>query len=118
MEFSIDKVVTNRRITQVDFAMNFVPAQQGEVQSALWSRCQIVLFTAATFLNGHVDPYLLVSENVPKNKETVAASLDLLLQNIPNIEDPNIEEIFWSDGAASEFKNQFVLCTLKYLAKK
>lgn len=117
MEFGYDKMITNRRVIQVDFAMSFNPAPQNEVQSALWSRCQIILFTAAAFMNNEVSAYLVVSEDVPKDKATVAAFLYHLLLKLPGINDPNIEEVFWSDGAASEFKSQFIVCTLKYLSK-
>lgn len=118
IEFDCDKKISWLRITQVDFAMNFTPQPQNEVQSALWSRIQVILFTIASFYQNHVAPSIIVSENVSKDKRTVAAFLNLLFENTPNIQDKTIDEVIWSDGAGSEFKNKFIICTLQFLAKK
>ena len=40
------------RVLQMDFAMNYACEYQNEVQSALWSRESVMLFTAAVILNG------------------------------------------------------------------
>ena len=46
-EFESDKKRENVRVLQIDFAMNYSCEYQVEVQSALWSRASITLFTAA-----------------------------------------------------------------------
>lgn len=98
--------------------MNFTPEPQQEIQSAVWSRASITLFTAAVEINGSDQSILLVSDCKTKDKRAVITFLDCIYQQLPNVEDPAIEEVIWSDGAASEFKNQFMLRMLSYLAKK
>lgn len=58
------------------------------------------------------------STGVPKDKRTIFAFLYEVLRRLPNICDPSMEEIFWSDGPASEFKNKFMFCVLRFFAMK
>lgn len=57
-EFQKDKNSSESRVLQLDFAMNYSCSYQDEVQSALWSRKSITLFTAAVFANGKCDNLL------------------------------------------------------------
>lgn len=116
--FENDKNKHNLRSTQFDFAMNFTSEVQKEVQSALWSRSSIVLFTVASKLNNSDLSMVIASQNVSKNKNTVFKFLQAMLERLPQIESTEIEEVFWSDGPASEFKNRFMVQVLKFFAKK
>lgn len=116
--FDLDKKMHNVRVTQFDFAMNFTSEVQREVQSALWGRASIVLFTVASKLNDSDTSMVLVSQNVSKDKKTVFACLYEVLQRLPSIDDPLIQEVFWSDGPSSEFKNKYMVAVLHFFSKK
>ncbi|XP_063228207.1 uncharacterized protein LOC134534095 isoform X1 [Bacillus rossius redtenbacheri] len=58
-EFEKDKANGTKRVLEVDFAMSFSCEYQNEIQSALWSRASVVLFTAAVFCNGNCKTYIL-----------------------------------------------------------
>lgn len=116
--FDIDKQLPNTRSTQFDFAMNFTSEIQSEVQSALWGRASIVLFTVASKLNGSDTTMIVCSTGVSKNKNTVFAFLHEVLHRLPDINDPSINEVFWSDGPSSEFKNKFMFSVLRFFATK
>ena len=70
------------RVLQMDFAMNYACEYQNEVQSALWSRESVMLFTAAVILNGQVDTYIICSDSNDKGKHTVLAFIDHLYDHI------------------------------------
>ena len=58
-EFQQDKLNDDVRILQVDFAMSFGCEYQNEIQSALWSRSSVMLFTAASFYKGNCQTYVI-----------------------------------------------------------
>lgn len=117
-EYKADQGYQRRRIVNIDFAMNFVAEPQLEVQSALWSRSSITLFTAAVEMNNQDTSMLLVSDVKSKNKNAIFAFLETIFRLLPNVADNTIEEIIWSDGPSCEFKNQFTLKIMQYLASK
>lgn len=84
--FENDKNKHNLRRTQFDFTMNFTSEVQKEVQSALWSRSSIVLFTVASKLNNCVLTTVIASQNFSKNKNTVFKFLQAMLEKLPKIE--------------------------------
>ena len=61
---------------------------------------------------------LLVSDFKAKDKNSVFAYLAKIYEQLENVADPTIKEVIWSDGAPSEFKNQFMICILRFLALK
>lgn len=100
--------------------MNYSCSYQDEVQSALWSRKSITLFTAAVFANGKCDTYLICSDTSEKEKNTVKAFIEKMYQEIrPNATENNyFEEIIWTDGPSSEFKNRYMAMLLQDLSIK
>lgn len=117
-EHKKDQETGNLRMLNVDFAMNFTPEPQQEIQKALWSRASVTLFTAAVEMNGVDQSFLIASDCKSKDKRAVITFLDYIYGQLPSVTDPNVTEVIWSDGAASEFKNQFMLRMLLYLAQK
>ena len=117
-EFESDKKRENVRVLQIDFAMNYSCEYQVEVQSALWSRASVTLFTAAAITKDSCQCFLVCSDTKDKDKDTVAAFLFSLYENhlFPTISDEIEEEIIWSDGPTSEFKNKFVMKLLHQLS--
>lgn len=118
-EFQKDKLNENVRILQIDFAMSFGCEYQNEIQSALWSRTSVLLFTAASFYKGKCQTYLICSDSSSKDKDTVLVFLNVLfdLLNKEN-EDLPSAEIIWSDGPASEFKNRYMVKLTTMLSEK
>ena len=110
------------RILQIDFAMSFSCEYQNEIMSAMWSRVSVLLFTAALFFKGKCQTFLVCSDTKNKDKNTIFTFIDFLYNNIFNTEQPNIEkpseEVIWSDGPASEFKNRYMAKVLNLLSQK
>lgn len=117
-EFKKDSKSTNLRILNIDFAQNFSAEVQQEVQAGLWSRASVLIFTASVQLNDNDTSYAIVSDSKVKDKRSVFTFLKWLYETFDNSRDPGISEVIWSDGPASEFKNRFMLETLKYLSVK
>lgn len=94
-------------VLQVDFAMNYSCEWQAEIQSALWSRQSVTLFTAAVFEKQKTKCYLIVSDTKDKSKQTVSAFITKLIEHI-EFESIKPKLVVWSDGPSSEFKNKFI----------
>lgn len=114
-EFLKDKSLSHKRVLQMDFAMSFSCEYQNEIQSALWSRNTVLLFTAATFFRDECQTYLICSDSPDKGKNTIYAFVKKLYQTIPKDESIQIETIF-TDGPSSEFKNKYMLKVLNGLS--
>lgn len=121
-DFEKDKKEESTRILQIDFAMSFGCEYQNEVQSALWSRSSVLLFTAAVFQRGKCQTYLICSDTSHKDKDTIFVFIEFLYEEIfrssENGDIKTKKEVIWSDGPASEFKNKFMTKVLCYLSKK
>ncbi|XP_073537000.1 uncharacterized protein [Phyllobates terribilis] len=117
-EFAKDKVNPQVRTMLIDFAMNYSCEYQSEVQSALWSRGSVTLFT--TTFNGNCQTYLICSATKYKEKNTVACFISALYDIVEPKPDaiPDIDEVIWSDGPSSEFKNRFMTEFLEELGFK
>ncbi|KAK3755434.1 hypothetical protein RRG08_008009 [Elysia crispata] len=112
------KVAKDQSILQIDFAMAYSCEYQNEVQSALWSRQSVNLFTAAFFSGGHYDSsYVFVTESKDKGKNSVI----IFLRKFLSIEDhKKLCDKFsiFSDGPSAEFKNKFCVKMLDMLKKE
>ena len=119
--FVKDKENEKVRILQMDFAMNYSCENQNEVQSALWSRGSVTLFTAVSMHKGNCQTYLICSDTKDKEKNTVTAFVNHLYDKelVPgSAAMQGIEEVIWTDGPSSEFKNRFMAAFLKQLSGK
>ena len=105
--FENDKKDENTSVLQCDFAMAYSCEYQDEVQSALWSRASINLFTAI-FHHGTLQPqpYLIVTDSKSKDKDAVSNFITKLVQS----ESQRLKSKFqiYTDGPTSEFKNKFM----------
>ena len=104
----------------MDFAINYSFEYQEDVQSALWSRSSVTLFTAACMHAGSCKTFLICSDTKEKNIDTVAVFIYQLYEKclIPDESRPVAEEVIWTDGPSSEFKNKFMMKLLQSLATK
>jgi len=85
----------------MDIAMNYSREYQNEVQSALWSRGSVTLFTAASMHKGNCQTYLICSDTKDKKKNTVTAFANHLYDKelVPgSTATQSIEEVIWTDG--------------------
>ena len=90
---------------------------QDEIQSALWSRGSVNLFTCALYHHGTTKTLLICTEYKGKDKFATAAFLNhLYATEIPL--DDTAEEVIWSDGPGSEFKNKFMRHLMENLSNK
>lgn len=118
-DFKKDQNTINVRSVNFDFAMNFSVEGQSEVQSALWSRASIVLFTVVENFNRESKKYIICSDNTTKDKNAIFAFIETLYgTKFIDVNDVRITEMIWTDGPSSEFKNQYMVQLLKYLADK
>ena len=91
---------------QIDFAMSYSCKHQNEIQSALWSRETVMLFTAAMTYKAECKTFI-VSDSRDKGKDTVTVFIDFLYSHFGATD--AMEGIIWSDGPTSEFK--FLVCS-------
>lgn len=90
---------------------------QNEIQSALWSRENVTLFTSALFENNKKTKcFLIVSDTKDKSKLSVSSFILKLLEII-QFKANKPKFIIWSDGPSSEFKNKFICYFLFLLSK-
>ncbi|CAF1608935.1 unnamed protein product, partial [Didymodactylos carnosus] len=106
-------------VIQVDYAENFTMDEQNQIQSAHWSKKQLSIFTAYAWCSGSGGDvgfsFGLVSNNTTHDKFSVATCLDVIVNEIKSYVPDVNEIIFFSDGAASQFKNRFLLRYLTYM---
>ena len=100
-------------LIQIDFAMAYSCEYQNEIQSALWSRDSINLFTLARFVNQNVDCHLFVLDNYKKDKDAIFACLKEFYANTTTFP----EEHVFSDGPSSKFKNKYMMKLIQTLGK-
>ena len=112
--FLEDKAKANVGITQKDFSMAYSCKYQNEIQSALWTRATINLFTLARFVNQEVTCHLFVLDNYKKDKDAIFACLLKFYGTTTTF----LEEHIYSDGPSSEFKNQCMMKLLHHVSKQ
>ena len=112
--FLEDKAKANVCITQKDFSMAYSCKYQNEIQSALWTRATINLFTLARFVNQEVTCHLFVLDNYKKDKDAIFACLQKFHGNTTTFP----EEHIYSDGPSNEFKNQYMMKLLHHVSKQ
>ena len=100
---------------QTDIAVSYSCEYQNEIQSALWSHESVMLFTAAMAYKAECKTFLIVSDSRDKGKGTVAVFIDFLYNHFGATD--AMEDIIWSDGPTSEFKNKYMVKFLQSLSQ-
>ncbi|CAF5036332.1 unnamed protein product, partial [Rotaria magnacalcarata] len=96
-------------LLQVDYTENFTMDQQDAIQSAYWNTRMLSIFTAHAWCGANNYSFALVSDNVTHDKYCVAVCLNNIITKLKQYL-PDLEEIvFFSDGAASQFKQRYLL---------
>ena len=102
-------------VLQIDYAENYTCRAQDEVQSAHWNQAQVALYTSVSWFRNKIIPHVIVSNTRQHNKSTMVPFTDQILNNIPD----EVKQIkIWTDGPASQFKNQYVMASMPMLSAK
>ena len=117
-EFNRDKADPSKRVLQIDYAMAYTCEYQDEVQSALWGRGSVNLFTAAVTHRGITKTLLFCTNYKNKDKFANGVFLEYLYANEMQPDETVTQEIVWSDGPTSEFKNRYTRKLLETLSEK
>ena len=106
--FTEDEKRSHCHVLQCDFAMAYSCDYQNEVQSALWSRKCINLFTAALYSKSLVcEPFLIITDSQDKGKNSVFTFINALTDYIQFEKGDML--IIYTDGPSSEFKNRYIV---------
>jgi hypothetical protein len=101
-----------RIVLQVDYAETFALDQQNAIQAPHWNTRTLSIFTAYAWCGTNTYSFALVSDNVTHDKYCVDVCLNNIIQKLKQYL-PNLQEIqFFSDGAASQFKQRFLFQNL------
>ena len=79
------------------------------------SRASVTLFNAEVFYQGKCKTYLVCSDTKDKEKNAVFTFVTKLYDQIMIEVSPQVNDVIYSDGPSSEFKNKY---TMKLLAQK
>ncbi|CAF1218860.1 unnamed protein product [Rotaria sordida] len=105
-------------VLQVDFAENFNMKEQDEIQKAHWNSKPLSIFTAYVWSKNENFAFALPSSDITHDKFVVDAALEIILNHIVIIL-PNIKAVdYFSDGAASQFKQRFHFRNLVQIANE
>ena len=109
-----EKSDSSSAVVMCDFAENFKCFTQNATQSANYGQTPVTCFTVAVY-HRFMTSYVLATDYEKHTKDSVVAFIDYILEKIPK----TAKEIhFWSDNATSQFKNQFIMESLKVLQKR
>jgi hypothetical protein len=92
---------------QMDYSENFQVKEQDEIQAAHCQNWQISIFTVVTWCGGEKRSFAFVTDNLVHDKEAVFHFVDNLV-NLLSLHGKS-EVAFFTDGAASQFKSNFVV---------
>jgi hypothetical protein len=101
-------------VIMCDFAEKFKCESQNEISSAHYGQTPITIFTIAVYHRDY-QPMAIISDFEKQTKDCVIPFLDVTFEMLP----PTVEEVeLWSDNATSQFKNQFLMQSLKEFEAK
>jgi hypothetical protein len=101
-------------VIEVDFAENYTAKSQNEIQSAYWSYTQVTIFTVCAWEQGGVHSMAIVSDYLSHDKYAVNTFLKLILDYLNKNIRQFDEIVFFSDGAASQFKQKYLLANITH----
>ena len=108
-------------IIQEDFSENFAIKHQSEIMSAHWSSEGVTIFTVVVYFRqtetSDLDhfSFSVVSDELIHDKKAVYANNSLILQELKMLLPWDITTVhYWSDGAASQFKNRYNFMNIAY----
>jgi hypothetical protein len=115
--FKKSKCETRKLTIQVDFSENFTFKCQDEVQAMHWINEQLTVFTCVSW-GEDVQSFAVISDDLRHDKDEVLIFLESILHEIDAFGNQYDEIVIFSDGAASQFKNQYIVAAMKFISKK
>ncbi|CAF1545908.1 unnamed protein product, partial [Didymodactylos carnosus] len=101
------EVTLKKIVCQVDFSANWEMKEQDETQSGYWNSKSLSVFTAYVWSESGGVAFSLPSQDLTHDKFVVNSALELIINHVKTLF-PDLEEVdFFSDGAASQFKQRF-----------
>ena len=104
----------NKVVIQVDFAENYSTVNQDEIQQAYFGHEQVTLFTVCAWEQKGIHSMVLVSDYLCHDKFAVNVFLDTIFKWLDEEVRTFSEIVLFSDGAASQFKQRYLLCSLTF----
>ena len=108
----------NTRVLQIDYAMAYQCQQQSKVQSALWTRGSINLFMCAVYHKEQTKTFLICTDYKGNDKFSKGTFIEYLYGNEFLNDGKVLNEVIWSDGPTTEFKNKFMRQLIQDLSLK
>lgn len=102
-------------VLQVDFAGNNSAIAKDEIQSSYWSKNQITLFTCCAWEKTGSHSLAIVSDYLTHDKYAVAVFIDMIVKHFERKLHRFDELVVFSDGAASQFKQRFMLDQITHI---
>ena len=99
----------------MDFVDNFTTKTQNEIQSAYWAYNRVILFTACAWEHQNKNAMVVVSDYLHHDKYTVNLFLKTILQHLDSTVQRFIKVVIFSDSAASQFKQRYLLSSISLL---
>ncbi|CAF1301997.1 unnamed protein product [Didymodactylos carnosus] len=110
------EVTAEKVVIQVDLAETFGLKEQDEIQSAHWNTKTLSIFTAYVWSKSLGFSFTHPSNDVSHDKFVVNSAIEIILNELKT-HVPNLKQIdFFSDGAASQFKQRFTFRNLIQIA--
>ena len=96
------------RVLHIDYAQAYQCELQHEIMKALWTKGSVNLFTCAVYNNSQTKTLVFGTSYKGQDKFSSGLFIETLYKEhiLPN--ETVQEEIIWSDGPTSEFKNHYV----------
>ena len=108
VDFQNDIKDPTKRVLIIDYAQTCQCELQNEIMSALWTRGSVNLFKCAVYNNSQTKTLVFGTNYKGKDKFSSGLFIETLYKEhiLPN--ETVQEEIIWSDGLTSEFKNRYM----------
>ena len=114
LRFLKDSLQPGNIIIHEDFSENYSLKQQREVMTAHWNQASVTIFTVIVYFRQeqggplqHIS-YAIVSDDLVHGKNSVYHFNQQILQDIRQSLPWEVNHVhYWSDGAASQFKNKY-----------
>ena len=109
-------------IVQMDFSENYECVDQNSIQSQHWKKTQITVYTAVAWykdINGvkNCESYAFISDYKQHDKYFVHAACTKIISEVKKLIDFD-RIVFFSDGAASQFKQKYTLSNATYILNR
>lgn len=108
----------NEVIMHIDFAENYAIKHDREIMSAHWASDSVTVYTCVAYFKEenslNHQSYAIISDDLSHSKDSVKVFNEEILSQLKQRISAITKVHYWSDGAASQFKNRFMFANLTY----